>query len=210
MKDRCTHTEQDTRDGMNGWRLEVWAREKNLFCRAVNVQKHQTKFHVSFSFEFSNWLAFHSTVFLSKMARNFLFYYLAHKHRRLICKSLSSNILVLNTINTFTLKLHIYYSFHSPLDTTFGQLSFFWHINFERIHNQNGIRFKQTFYIKPLVRLIFPESIQDFGIDHIKFHCWPQIQRAQHPWMRCFLLPSSWKLPLVPVFDWLFRHDRYL
>ena len=57
----------------------------------------------------------------------------------------------------------------------------FWHINFERIHNQNGIRFKQTFYIKPLVRLIFPESIQDFGIDHIKIHCWPQIQRAQHP-----------------------------
>ena len=53
------------------------------------------------------------------------------------------------------------------------------------------VRFKYTFYIKPLVRLIFPESIQDFEIDHTKFHCWLQIQRAQRPSPRCFLLHSN-------------------
>ena len=125
------------------------------------MQKYQTKFHVSFSFEFFNCLAFHSTLYFSKMARNFLFYCQAHKHRKLICKLLCSNILVLNTtsiirynfelilcefvidkkfskithsckemalviwvsLNTYTLKLPIYYCF-LYLDTTFWQLFF--------------------------------------------------------------------------------------
>ena len=128
------------------------------------------------------------------MARNFLFYYLAHKHRRLICKSLCSNIPVLNTISTFRSIGQLSAFKHFDIEVTYllfislflrydiwTIVILFWHMNFQRIHIQNGIRFKQTFYIKPLVRLIFPESIQDFGIDYIKFHCWPQIQRAQHP-----------------------------
>ena len=215
------------------------------------MQEYRKKFHVSFSFEFSNCLAFHSTLFLSKMARNFLFYCLAHKHSKLICKSLCSKLLVLNTTptfrsirynfklilckfvihkkfskmthsckemalvnwvssNTFTLNLHIDHWFRVFRYDILTIVILFWHTSFQTIHIQNGIGFKQTFNIKPLVHLIFPESIQDFEIDHIKFHSWLQIQRAQHPSPHCFLLHSNWKLQLVPVFDWLFHHDRYL